>query len=202
MHAPASPLPLVLAVEKSHIAFYVAGGLLAIWAIFISVGIGLRMPDFPRNRNGQRLVILISVLLVAATMSTAVITSGVPAKEGGLKGTHGGGAAAPNSGGSASAPSSSGGGSTLDLAADPGGALHYDKQALKASAGKVSIALTNGSPLAHNVVVAQGTRTLGQTPIRTGSSTLSLKLPAGTYTFYCAVPGHRQAGMQGTLTVR
>lgn len=198
MSAVGAHLLPVLAVEKSHIAFYVAGGLLAVWAIFISVGIGLRMPDFPRNRNGQRLVILVSVVLVAAAMSTAVITSGVPAKEGGLKGTRSAGASAPASGGAASAP---GGGSRLALAADPGGALRYDKQALKASAGKVSIAFSDGSPIAHNVVVVQGSRTLGQTPIRTGSSTLSLQLAGGTYTFFCAVPGHRQAGMQGTLTV-
>ncbi len=197
MHAPASLLLPLVAAEKSHIPFYIAGGLLALWAVVISVGIGMRMPDFPRDRTGQRLVILISVVLVAATMSTAVITSGGPAKAGQTTGTHGGGASTPAAGGAAPTP----GGSHLDLATDPGGALHYDKQALRASAGKVSIALANGSPIPHNVVVAQGTRTLGQTPIRTGSSTLSLQLAAGTYTFYCAVPGHRQAGMQGTLTV-
>jgi uncharacterized cupredoxin-like copper-binding protein len=34
-----------------------------------------------------------------------------------------------------------------------------------------------------------------------GTKSMTMTLAAGTYTFYCSVPGHRQAGMQGTLTV-
>ena|SRR5215211_2562812 len=33
------------------------------------------------------------------------------------------------------------------------------------------------------------------------SMTLTIDAPAGTYTFYCTIPGHREAGMAGTLTV-
>jgi plastocyanin len=66
----------------------------------------------------------------------------------------------------------------------------------------VTITMANTSPLEHNVAVAQGTTVLGTTPTFAGGTrTLTLKLKPGTYTFYCSVPGHRQAGMEGTLTV-
>jgi len=58
------------------------------------------------------------------------------------------------------------------------------------------------SPIEHNLTVAQGSKVLGATPTFVGGSkTLTLNLKPGTYTFYCSVPGHRQAGMEGTLTV-
>ena len=34
------------------------------------------------------------------------------------------------------------------------------------------------------------------------TATGKVKLPAGTYTFYCDIPGHEAAGMKGTLTVK
>jgi uncharacterized cupredoxin-like copper-binding protein len=44
---------------------------------------------------------------------------------------------------------------------------------------------------------------VGATPtFMGGTKTLKLTLKAGTYTYYCSVPGHRAAGMQGTLTVQ
>jgi plastocyanin len=95
--------------------------------------------------------------------------------------------------------------STLTDAADPSGALKFTKSTLTAKAGTVTIDFTNSSPLAHNFTVQQGTSgpVVGATPtFMGGTKTLTLKLKAGTYTFYCSVPGHRAAGMQGTLTVQ
>ncbi len=100
--------------------------------------------------------------------------------------------------------SASGGGSTLTESADPSGQLKFTKDSLSAKAGKVTVHFANMSSLPHNMTIQQGTngKTIGATPTFSGSTkTLTVNLKPGTYTFYCSVPGHRQAGMHGTLTV-
>jgi plastocyanin len=94
--------------------------------------------------------------------------------------------------------------SSLKLEANPEGQLKYNTTSLSAKAGAVSIAFTNSSPVGHNVTVESSSgETVGATPtFQGGSKTLSLNLKAGTYKFYCSVPGHRMAGMEGTLTVK
>jgi plastocyanin len=101
------------------------------------------------------------------------------------------------------ASSSTSSASTLALEANSEGQLAFNTKSLSAKAGKVTIDFTNQAPLAHNVTIeAAGGKILGATPtFQGGSKTLTLQLPAGTYKFFCSVPGHRQAGMEGTLTV-
>lgn len=66
---------LHLAAESvSKVPFYVAGGLLAGWAVLIGV-LGIKRPSFPGGQRGGRVVMALSALLVAAAMATAVITS-------------------------------------------------------------------------------------------------------------------------------
>lgn len=98
----------------------------------------------------------------------------------------------------------SGASSALKLEAAKSGQLEYNTKSLTAKAGKVTIEMTNMAPLAHNVSVeSSGGKVLGSTPtFQGGTKTLSLELKAGTYKFFCSVPGHRQAGMEGTLTVQ
>ena len=112
-------------------------------------------------------------------------------------------APAPAETGAAGAPTTEDKSTTLDIAADPGGALAFDTTSLAAPAGKVTIRFTNDSSVPHNVTIDgpgvedEGTETI------TGSSTeatLDLDTP-GTYTFYCSVGQHRAASMEGTLTV-
>ncbi len=104
----------------------------------------------------------------------------------------------------APAPASGGQGQSLSLAANPEGQLKYDTSSLTAKAGKVSIDFTNMSPLSHNMTVESSSGTiLGATPtFQGGSKVLTLELKPGTYKFFCTVPGHRMAGMEGTLTVQ
>jgi hypothetical protein len=78
MHAAVLQLAPILGAAKSKVPFYIAGGLLIGWALVLSLGLGLRKPDFPGSVAGQRAVIAVTVVLVAATMTMAVVTSGGP----------------------------------------------------------------------------------------------------------------------------
>jgi plastocyanin len=103
-----------------------------------------------------------------------------------------------------STPSSSAPASALSLAADPKGELKYSASSLTAKAGSVAIAFTNNAPLQHNLTVESASgATVGATPtFQGGSKVLNLNLKPGTYKFFCSVPGHRMAGMEGTLVVK
>lgn len=116
----------------------------------------------------------------------------------------------PTTSSAASAPAqapagnTTGSGEALALEANPEGQLKYNKTSLTAKAGKVSINFTNMSPEGHNMTVASSSgAVVGATPtFQGGSKTLTLNLKPGTYKFFCTVPGHRMAGMEGTLKVQ
>ena len=60
--------------ESSKTAFYIAAGLLAGWAVLIGAT-GVMRPAFPRGDGGARGVMLVTGVLMVATMATAVITA-------------------------------------------------------------------------------------------------------------------------------
>ena len=94
--------------------------------------------------------------------------------------------------------------SRLTLSADPGGQLAFDKSTLSAKAGAVTLKMTNpsGSGLQHGIALqGPGASTAGAIVPPGGTSTVTATLKPGTYTYYCPVPGHKAAGMTGTLTV-
>jgi plastocyanin len=231
MHSLALQLAPILGAEKSKLPFYIAGGVLVAWALFLSLVIGMRRSDFPADASQQRGVMAISAVLVLLAVSMAVVTSGgsVASQAAPVGGQSSSAAPAPQSTstspaagaeapattkptatkptattGTPAPPSSPAAGATsaLTLAADAGGQLKFDTKQLSAKAGRVTITLSNASPLEHNVAVAEGAKVLGGTPtFASGSRRLTLTLKPGKYTFYCTVPGHRQAGMEGTLNV-
>ena len=95
---------------------------------------------------------------------------------------------------------SSGGGQTLALAADPGGALKFDKTELTAKAGSVTIDLDNPASIPHAVEIeGNGVEEKSDT-VTEDKTSAEADLKAGEYEFYCPVSGHR-ATMTGTLTV-
>ena len=61
------------------------------------------------------------------------------------------------------------------------------------------VALANGGAALHNFRIDELAIDVDVQPATTEDTTITA--PAGTYTFWCNVPGHREAGMEGTLTV-
>jgi mono/diheme cytochrome c family protein len=89
---------------------------------------------------------------------------------------------------------------TLTIPADPSGQLAYVFKTAQAKAGKVTIAMPNRSSSQHNIAIDG--KGAGKIVGTGGTSTFSATFAPGTYTFYCQVPGHRQAGMVGKLVVK
>jgi plastocyanin len=96
------------------------------------------------------------------------------------------------------------GSATIDFEADPSGGLEFTADSATAEAGEVTVNFTNSSSVPHDVAIEDsGGETIAQTEtLAEGSDSATANLKPGTYTFYCSVPGHRQAGMEGTLTVK
>ncbi len=102
------------------------------------------------------------------------------------------------------AQKATGGGETISLETDPNGQLAYTTTTATAKAGDVTIDFTNKQPLEHDVAIENSNgEVVGQTElVAEGSTSAPVKLKPGTYHYFCTVPGHREQGMEGTLTVK
>jgi plastocyanin len=140
--------------------------------------------------------------LIALLCAIAIPVAGCGGDDDDDGGGGSGAATTTESSGGGASSGGGGGGQTLKLAADPGGALKFDKSSLTAKAGKVTIVMDNPSSLPHAVEIeGNGVEVAGDTVEKGGVSKASAELKAGKYEFYCPVDGHKQAGMEGTLTV-
>lgn len=149
----------------------------------------------------------VAALLALALASVALVACGGGDSDSSSTTATGGGGESNSAGGAAAKEESSGGaggGSTLSFEADPGGGLAYTTTEATTNAGKVTIDFNNPQGLAHNVVIEDSNgETAASTEIVTeGEETTTADLKPGTYHFYCSIPGHREAGMEGTLTVK
>jgi plastocyanin len=91
----------------------------------------------------------------------------------------------------------------LQIDADPNGQLKFLASSATATPGNVTIDMKNASSVPHDIAVqGNGINQVGKVVSSGGVSTVQASLKPGKYTFYCSVPGHRQAGMVGTLTVK
>jgi plastocyanin len=94
-------------------------------------------------------------------------------------------------------------GDTLSIPADPGGGLSYKFASAQAKPGKITIESKNDASIGHDIAIeGNGVDDKGEVVQNGGTSTIDTTLKAGTYTFYCSVPGHREGGMEGKLVVK
>jgi plastocyanin len=143
---------------------------------------------------------LASVALVACGGSSSSSSSSSSTTTSGGNGGESSNGAAAGSGGKSTAS----GGSTVELEADPNGQLAYTTTEATAKAGKVTVDFKNPQGLTHDVAIENASgETVGQTElIAEGQTSTSVNLKPGTYHYFCTVPGHREAGMEGTLVVK
>ncbi len=101
-------------------------------------------------------------------------------------------------------------GGKLEIDANPAGQLAYTATKATATPGATTISMTNMSGVSHNIAIesGEGGATAKGSPlgasqfITKGNTSITVKLKPGVYTFFCQAPGHRAAGMYGTLTVK
>jgi uncharacterized cupredoxin-like copper-binding protein len=179
--------------------FYVFGLTLVVCALAVSLW-GLRNEERFPGPLALRLGTLLFVTIVGATTTFAVLN----ARDEQEKRNEELAAEKAEPGGQPGAPAKPGEApQTLRFSVPSGTDLAFDQTSVEAKAGPVEIKLDNRSEVAHDVTIAQGTEQLGKTEIIAASIALTdLTLKPGEYVFYCSVPGHREAGMQGKLTVK
>ncbi|MGE5407363.1 MAG: plastocyanin/azurin family copper-binding protein, partial [Syntrophothermus sp.] len=157
----------------------------------------------PGERNAMKklavalLLALVAVALVACGGSSGSSSSeSQPAESTSSESTS-------EAGGKAEEGAGAGAASTLKIETASSG-LAYATKTASAKAGNVTVEFSNQQSLPHDVAIeTQNGEVLGQTElIAEGSDSTELELKPGTYTFFCTVPGHREAGMEGTLTVK
>src|SRR3954454_801873 len=218
----------LLLAETSKTPFYIAAGILVGWAIVLAA-LGLARSSFGEQRSLSTGIMVVTAILVVGATGTAAATASWPEHEGkaalkplpdepavgtsdepngnvpGAAGTTTEGSSSSSS--SSSSPSASSGAAaptgTVKLAADQS-QLAFDTTSLTAKAGPVTIDFNNPSPIPHDVKVedSSGKELGGTKEITSTSASAKVQLKAGTYTFFCSVPGHREAGMEGKLTVK
>lgn len=106
-------------------------------------------------------------------------------------------------GGPAERPAGARPAEALDITSPEDGGLSFEPDGLQAEAGTITLAYENPSPVIHNVAIedAEGETIAQSENVTDGEVEVSEELAPGEYVFYCSIAGHREGGMEGTLTV-
>lgn len=181
--------------------FYICGAVLALSAVTVTF-IGLKVKDFPGR--ALPLVIVWFAIFVGGATTFAVLHAQDEEAAEAAEVEHAGEEIekAEHDEPGEIEEEEQAASTTLKLAASPTD-LAFDTTELSAKAGKVTIDFDNPSAIPHNVVIEKdGEELAGFEPIAEGEEEVSADLEPGSYTFLCTVPGHAQAGMEGTLVVK
>ena len=184
--------------------FFVAGIILVIAAVGVAF-LGIRVSDrFPTSRALMVGGTALFAAIVVTTMAFAVVKSKDEQDKRNAELAKEEPQQAPAAGAQTGTTQAGGAAETLDVSSPADGGLVYQPNGLIAKPGNVTITYDNPSPVPHSIAVATSNgNVLGQVqPFTAGKQSVQLNnLAAGKYDFYCTVPGHREAGMQGDLTV-
>jgi plastocyanin len=181
--------------------FFVVGIILVCAAVVLAL-LGIRGSEsFPPSRGVMVGVIGLFVAVVATTMAFAIVKSNDEQKEREEKQAEEEQQAQAEAG----QPATSGApGINLAVDSPADGSLVFQPDGLEAKPGNLTIDYDNPSQVPHSIAVATANgNVLGETqPAAGGVQKLNIQdLKPGKYIFYCTVPGHREAGMEGDLTV-
>lgn len=205
--------------------FYIVGIALAISAVIVSF-IGLKVEKFPGKLSVVVILVFAAGAIGAATF--AVLYSkeheehrehelehanevfeseehGGPFEEGAEEaeeGAEGSEEGLNEGGGESGGGEASGPGGTLEVIANETN-IAYEESSLETEAGEVEIDFNNPSAIEHDVKIEKDGEEIGGTDVVTDGETAgTVELEPGEYTFFCSIPGHREAGMEGPLTVK
>jgi plastocyanin len=199
--------------------FFVVGIVLVCAAVALAF-IGIRGTDsFPPSRAVMVGVIGLFAAVVATTMAFAIVKSNdeqrerneklaseeqQPSNSGGAQPVTPGGQPQASEGGNQQAPQPTGTTENLDVSSPADGGLVFQPNGLTAKPGNIMITYDNPSQVPHSIALATANgNVLGEVqPFTAGTESVNLtNVTPGEYVFYCTVPGHREAGMQGNLTI-
>lgn len=203
--------------------FYYAGGALVVVAL-VFAAIGIRRHDnFPPNRAVMLAVTGVFLVFVVASAATAVVLAreeqderrhelaeeeARAAAEAEAEQPPGEDESQPAPPGPAQenvdtgVPPGRGAQTELDVTSPEDGGLTFEPDGLEAPAGSITLLYTNPSPVPHSIAIEADGDALDESETVTDAETeVSAELAPGEFVFYCTVPGHRESGMEGTLTV-
>jgi len=181
--------------------FFFVCGIVLVAAAVILAFFGIRGSDrFPPNRAMLIGLTALFAAGVATTMAFAIVKANDEQDKRNKELAEEEQRAAAETG----QPAAGGPSATLSVSSPADGSLIYQPDGLTAKPGNLTIDYDNPSPVPHSIAVATSNgNVLGETqPSANSKESVNLTdLKPGKYVFYCTVPGHREAGMQGNLTV-